>query len=536
MAHDERNGVPEFLSRKVTRRQVLKGAAAVGGAFALGPVIGACGGDDGGGGTTNGGGGGEPKMGGDLRVGIVGGSAKDTADPHMASFEPDIALEYQVYDGLTAFDNDYQLVNHLAESIEPNDDASAYQVKLKSGLTWQDGKPVTADDVVYTFERILDPDDPKTGAATLTGLTPGNIKKVDDLTVDFTLDAPNVLLPEAMAFRGNMLVPVDFDPKAPIGCGPFKLDDFKPGEQFTFSPFEEYWGEGPYVASMTIIEFADETARVNALQSGSVEIISQLPRAQYTVIEGAAGLMVLDAKTGAWQPFTMRIDQKPFDDVRVRQAFRLIPDRQQMIDQAYAGLGWVGNDMYAPFDPGTPDLAQREQDLEEAKSLLKQAGAEGLTVELVTSDAVGGGAVEAAQVFAENAKGADVKVNVKKVDAGIFYGEDYLSWTFAMDFWYTRNYLAQAGQGTMPGAPYNETHWKNDKWLAIVNEAFRTVDEAKRNELIGEAQTIEYEEGGYIVWSFNNQTDAYSDKVAGLTPDKGGVPCGQWSFKDVYFT
>ena len=90
MAHDERNGVPEFLSKKVTRRQVLKGAAAVGGAFALGPVIGACGGDDGGGGTTNGGGGGEPKMGGDLRVGIVGGSAKDTADPQLASFEPDI--------------------------------------------------------------------------------------------------------------------------------------------------------------------------------------------------------------------------------------------------------------------------------------------------------------------------------------------------------------------------------------------------------------------------------------------------------------
>ena len=181
--------------------------------------------------------------------------------------------------------------------------------------------------------------------------------------------------------------------------------------------------------------------------------------------------------------------------------------------------------MYAPFDPGYPaDLAQREQDLEEAKSLLKQAGAEGLTVELVTSDAVGGGAVEAAQVFAENAKGADVKVNVKKVDAGIFYGEDYLSWTFAMDFWYTRNYLAQAGQGTMPSAPYNETHWKNDKWLAIVNEAFRTVDEAKRNELIAEASTIEYEEGGYIIWSFNNQTDAYSEKVAGLTPDKGGDP------------
>jgi peptide/nickel transport system substrate-binding protein len=180
-------------------------------------------------------------------------------------------------------------------------------------------------------------------------------------------------------------------------------------------------------------------------------------------------------------------------------------------------------------------VPQRTQDLEQAMSLLKQAGQEGLTVELVTSDAVGAGAIEAAQVFAENAKGAGVTIKVKKADAGVFYGEDYLSWTFAMDFWYTRNYLAQAGQGTLPGAPYNETHWKNDVWLKIVNEAFRTVDEAKRNELIAAAEKIEYDEGGYVVWSFNNQTDAYSSKIAGLTPDKSGVPLGQFGFKDVYF-
>jgi peptide/nickel transport system substrate-binding protein len=441
-----------------------------------------------------------------------------------------------VYDGLTAFDHDYKLVNHLAESVEPNADASVWTARLKSGLTWQNGKPVTADDVVHTFERILNPDDPGTGLATLTGLKPGKTVKKDDLTVEFQLDAPNVLLPEALAFRGNMLVPVGYDPKAPIGCGPFKLTSFKPGEQFGFLPFADYWGGAPYVDDITVLEFADETARVNALSSGTVQAISQLPRAQVKVIEGSGDLKVLNAKTGAWQPFTMRIDQKPFNDVRVRQAFRLIPDRQQMIDQAYAGLGWVGNDMYGPFDPGYPaDLPQRTQDLEQAMSLLKQAGQEGLTVELVTSDAVGAGAIEAAQVFAENAKGAGVTIKVKKADAGVFYGEDYLSWTFAMDFWYTRNYLAQAGQGTLPGAPYNETHWKNDVWLKIVNEAFRTVDEAKRNELIAAAEKIEYDEGGYVVWSFNNQTDAYSSKIAGLTPDKSGVPLGQFGFKDVYF-
>ena len=102
--------------------------------------------------------------------------------------------------------------------------------------------------------------------------------------------------------------------------------------------------------------------------------MSQLPKSQAKVIEATEGLALLNAETGAWRPFTMRIDVKPYSDVRVRQAFRLIVDRQQMIDQAYSGLGALGNDMYGRFDPGTPDVPQRMQDIEQAKSLLKQAG------------------------------------------------------------------------------------------------------------------------------------------------------------------
>jgi peptide/nickel transport system substrate-binding protein len=503
---------------------------------ALGPFVSACGGSE-----TDGDASASPtagaSKGGSLRVGIVGGSAKDTADPHRASYEPDIAIQYQMYDGLTAFDTDAMVVNHLAEEITPNDDGSVWMCRLKSGLTWHDGKPVTADDVVYTFERIVDPEDPKTGVSSLAGLNPGGTVKIDDLTVEFRMDPPNVLLTEGLAFRGSQLVPVDFDPKNPIGCGPFKLTGFKPGERFTFAPFAEYWDGSPWVDELAIIEFADDTARVNALQSGEVEAISNLPTSQAKVVESTTGLLLLNAETGAWRPFTMRIDVKPYSDVRVRQAFRMIVDRQQMIDQAYSGFGAVGNDMYAPFDPGTPDLPQRMQDIEQAKSLLKAAGYDNnLTVELVTSaGALGADEVAAAQVFAEQAKAAGVTVKVKKTDSGVFYGDEYLSWPFAQDFWYTRNYLSQAGQATMPGAPYNETHWKNDKWLAIVKEAYGTVDDAARNELIGQAQEIEFNEGGYIIWAFRNQVDAGSERVSGLKTSKLGVPLGNFGFKDVSF-
>ena len=345
-----------------------------------------------------------------------------------------------------------ELENLLAESIEPNADGTVWQVKLRDGVLWHDGKPVTADDVVFSMERIVDPKDPKVAAAALTGVGPGSVKKIDDLTVEFTLTTANVLLDENLAERSAKIVPVGFDAMNPIGSGPFKMVDMKPGEQFKWEAFAEYWDTPPYVDTLTMIEFADDTARINALNGGQIQAMSQLPKSQAKVIEATEGLALLNAETGAWRPFTMRIDVKPYSDVRVRQAFRLIVDRQQMIDQAYSGLGALGNDMYGRYDAGTPDLPQREQDIEQAKSLLKQAGYDNnLTVELVTSEgALGGDEVAAAQVFAEQAKAAGVTVNIKKTDSGVFYGEDYLTWPFAQDFWATRTFLAQTSQGTMP--------------------------------------------------------------------------------------
>ena len=141
MSSDDQGFIWEVSNKRISRRSLLKGAVALGGVSALGPFAAACGSSDTDSGTAA-----SPtaaaKKGGSLRVGIVGGSAKDTADPHTASYEPDIAIQYQVYDGLTYFDDNAQIVNHLAEELTPNDDGSVWTCRLKSGLTWQDGKPV----------------------------------------------------------------------------------------------------------------------------------------------------------------------------------------------------------------------------------------------------------------------------------------------------------------------------------------------------------------------------------------------------------
>ena len=163
----------------LTRRQLLKGALAVGGAAAFAPALAACGG---GGGTstspstsaTAG-----PKQGGALKVGIVGGSAKERLDGALATTEPEICNCFQLYDALMGWDENYQMVQLLAESATPNADASVWTVKLRSGVTFHDGKPLTADDVVFSYTRIIDPKNPLMGASQLSSLKASGIKKVD---------------------------------------------------------------------------------------------------------------------------------------------------------------------------------------------------------------------------------------------------------------------------------------------------------------------------------------------------------------------
>lgn len=547
MATDDRDfplelgKLDELAKQRLTRRDLLKGTAGVAATFALGgSFLAGCGGSS----STSSSGvaaSGAPRKGGHIRSGVTGGSAKDVLDAHTAYLtEPQQAMHWQIYDSLLGFDPKHKPIYLLAESYESNADATEYTVHLKPDVEFHNGKTVTADDVIWSYQRILDPKTAAAGADLLRDLRPGNMKKLDERTVRFTLDRTNAIFGESLAFWVNAIVPVGYHPNGAqglIGTGPWKVDSYDPGQQAVFSANPNYWGEGPYADRLTMIEFADPTARLNALLGGTVDHIDLVESAQADVIKSNAGFTLLQAKSGGWDPFTMRIDEKPFDDVRVRQAFRLIVDRQQMIQQALAGYGWLGNDMYAPFDPGYPsDLPQREQDLEQAKSLLKQAGYDNnLTVEVITSTAVGAGLVAAAQVFAEQAKGAGVTVKVNKVDPNVFYGDNYLKWTFAQDFWGTRNYLAQTMLCTSPNAPYNECHWKDAEWQKIVDQAFRTADETKRNELVAAAEKIEYERGGYIIWQSNTLLDGYSNKLGGVIADTWGQSACKNRYNLMYF-
>jgi peptide/nickel transport system substrate-binding protein len=479
------------------------------------------------------------KSGGSLSVGATGGGAKDTIDAHLPTADTDIMRCWNLYEPLAVRPPSFgPLEMMVAESIEAeHGKADAWIVKLRPGIEFHNGKTVSADDVIFSLQRILDAKDPKVGAASIGYVDIKNIKKLSSSSVRIPLKFANAAFLDDIGQYFNAIVPVGYDPAKPVGTGAFMYESFTPGQQSVFKKFPNYWQHGkPYVDTLTIIDFTDDTARVNALLGGQVQAIDNLPTGQISQVQGNSALKVLISHTGEWQPFTMRVDQAPFSDVRVRQAMRLIVNRPQMVEQVLSGEGRIANDMYSPFDPAyDASLPQRHQDLEQAKSLLKQAGHAGLTVQLTTA-AVFQGVVQAAEVFAQQATGAGVTVKLQKLDTGTFYGPNYLKWTFAQDFWATREYLPQVAQGSLPTSPFNETHWADPTFIKLIGQARAELDESKRNQILQQAETIEYNTGGYIIPYFSNQIDAYSAKLSGFVEAKSGFPLGNYWFKNVGFT
>ena len=232
----------------------------------------------------------------------------------------------------------------------------------------------------------------------------------------------------------------------------------------------------------------------------------------------------------------MRVDRAPFNDVRVRQAFRLMMDRKQVIEEAYGGDARLGNDLYAIDDPlYDTSLPQREQDIEQAKSLLKQAGHENLTVNLVTA-AISTGVVDQCVVFAQQAKAAGVTINIQKLDTTTFYNNQYIQ----------RDVLGRLVVDDLVDPGHRATRCSRPLCTTRRTSTIRSSTSCSprpsaprtagmQKQLAHEIQSALYNTGGYIIPCFPGQIDAYSKKVTGFVPDKSGFGLTWYRFRDAWF-
>jgi peptide/nickel transport system substrate-binding protein len=519
----------------VPRRQVLAGLVGTGLAAGAGGILAACGGSGPAAVRT---GPDSRRYGGNLQVGLIGGSSADTLDPHKGVTDIDISRIQTIYEPLVALDIQARNVQYLlAEEISPQGGSlTDWVIRLRPGVTFHDGRPLTADDVLFTLRRIIALDAP--GKIFMGPVDISGTRKLDGSTVLVKLTSPIAdYAGQLAAAPFNLLIaPATFNPASPNGTGAFKYHSFAPGQRSVFTRNPHYWQSGlPYADTLTIIDFPDTVSLADSLITGQIDAAGTLDPPQVPVLSTTSGINVVVSSAGSIIPVTMRVDQPPFNDVRVRQAMRLLVDRPQMINSALDSYGTVASDVFSPYDPDFDHSLVREQDIPQAKFLLKQAGMENLRVTLVTSPVLSG-VVAMATVLAEQARAAGVTINIQNVPTGTFFDPDYLQRTFSQDYYSYFPYLTQVAQCMLPGSPFNETHTDNPRYTSLYNQAIATPDEGLRREILHQMQRYDFNQGGYIIPAFTDTLDAYSTKITGYARSRLGQPLMNYGFMHFAFT
>ena len=303
---------------------------------------------------------------------------------------------------------------------------------------------------------------------------------------------------------------------------------------FTRNP--HYWRSGlPYADTLTIIDFTDTASLQDALVTAVIQAAGTLEGPQIASLANSSGVKAVASKAGTIIPFTMRVDQPPFNDVRVRQAMRLRVDRAQLIDSALDGRATIANDVFSPFDPDFDPSLVRHTDIPQAKFLLRKAGQENLTVTLTTAQ-IATGTVAMATVLAEQAKAAGVKINISNVPSGTFFGPNYLKFDFAQDYYNYFPYIPQVAQSMLSASPFNETHTNNTRYASLYNQANAARSGSPlQKEILYKMQEFDFNNGGYIIPAFVDSLDAYSDKISGYTAARIGQPLSNFDFEHFYF-
>lgn len=442
---------------------------------------------------------------------------KESLDPQVrASFR---AINDLLYDRLTRYSG-AGLIGQLATSWESNETATEWTFTLREGVTFHDGTPFTAQDVVYSYQRVGNPE-LRSSLALFTGVIDlEKIEAVDDLTVRFPLKKPYADFP----LVGPAGIPIIANGSAESilttgnGTGAFKLEAFAPEGTTVLVANDSYWGEQAKLARMELMPIADGDARVNALLAGQIDFANVISRTQATLIEANPNY-VFEVATGPLSfsyYLVMNTNTAPFDDVRVRKAMKLVVDRKFMLQTTVQGDGLIAYDhLIYPGDP----LALKEEppfDVEKAKALLAEAGyADGLEVTLYTSsgrDLF----LPIAVTYKEMAAAAGINVTIKDHPIDSYFSEIYKQKPFFLSFGASPAAPITLDMAYRPDGPFNESGWNNKEAVRLLDEAFAQLDEDKRKSLYQDVQRLAQQEGGEIVPFFAGVGRAYHKFVKGL--------------------
>jgi peptide/nickel transport system substrate-binding protein len=472
---------------------------------------------------------GKPVHGGTLTAAFLSGGQAETISPALAYAPADIARVQNLHDSLFRIGpNGYGGQPALAEKAERNADATVWTFHLRDGVTWHNGKPFNADDVVYTIKSWLGKRSFLQPLASVI-LNSSGVRKRDRLTVEVKLTRGVAEFPTLTALYNAYVIQDGASLTDPVGTGPFVYQSFTPGQRSVFTKNPHYWLAGePYVDTLVIdSSYTDDNARVNAVVSGSADVVTSMP---YTLakVDGAGGsLRIGNAPSSSFQNIVCRVDQAPFTDVRVIQALKMLIDRPAIIQSAFDGYGSISNDCPQKGNPYfASDIAPWPHDVEQAKSLLKAAGQENQTLTLQTSQGVIDGMYGGATLFAEQAAQGGVKIKLQSIPGSTFFtpAGNYLNRKFTQDFWFLYPSLTSLYLDKLfSRAPVNETHFGNPAYDALLFDAVGDTNPATAADKWHAVQEQIHNLDGDIIYANMNYVDGYANRVKGLKTTSAGV-------------
>jgi peptide/nickel transport system substrate-binding protein len=525
----ENHYIDELLAGRLSRRQFLRKGAVVGmSSTAMALLIEACGG---GSKSASGGSGGKPKRGGTLRLALLAPGA--AINPLTTNDTGNVMLtqtgEYLIFDS----NLQQRLVPMLATKWSPNHDGTVWTFKLRRGVKFHNGAPMTADDVVYTFQQHSNPHNAANALSTFQGLlTPDGVVKVDADTVQFHLESPNGNFPYLVSSDNyNMIIVpkgTDFSKwqSTFIGTGGFKLGSYHQNVSASFVRNPDWWGGQTYLDGATFSFYNSAAPQVLALQAGQVDVIVQLAAQAGQALLHNSSYKIVHYAASVHRELSLRNDRPPFNDARVRRAVALTLDRPAMIDSLLKGYGQVGNDNpFAPqFVSRDPSVPQRERNIAQAKQLMAAAGhANGISSPLYTEEN------QEMPVLAQAIKGyaanAGIKFDLIVESQDAYFGKS----TFGNSDWLDgQASLVDYGSRGVPNvflqAPlmstgvWNAARFKNPTYDRLVKQYIAALDLHTQKGIAGQIERLLLDETPIIIPYWLNGLTATSSKVHGVNP------------------
>jgi peptide/nickel transport system substrate-binding protein len=531
----ENHYIDELVSGRLSRRDFLRRGSTIGmSATLLGTILAACGSSSSSGTGTGTGAstsGGTPTKGGTLRVASVTPAA--AVNPLTVADAGGLAMLNQTGEFLI-FDSNLKLALQpmLATSWSHNGDGSVWTFILRKGVTFHNGAPMTADDVVYTFKQLSDPKNASNALSTFTGvLTPAGVKKINASTVQFHLEAPNGNFPYLVSSDNYnaIIVPKGTDfakwQQTFVGTGAFKLGSYTQSVGATFVPNPNYWGTKALLTGTSFKFYSSQQPMILALQGNDVDVIAQFVPAGATSLLNNPSYKIIKLKSANHRELSMRNDQAPFNDPRVRQALAYSLDRAGMVAALLSGFGSVANDY--PFGPRYPStdttVPQRTQNISMAKQLLSAAGHTSINAPLLTEQYQE--IPELAQVVKQDAAKVGINLNLKVETQTAYYGKatygnsDWLDGTTSLVDYGDRGAPNVYLEAPLSSAgPWNAARFKNKQYDALVKQYVAALDLQTQKQIAGKIQRLLLQETPIIIPYWIDGLTASTPNVGGLNP------------------